>query len=975
MSETMGWKPLLAEDSWHVPRAFPLPAYSEFMPAPRLGRKPYGEPDPDLFTQDDPWGWHVSEAEQEWELRPGLEHIAREIYTSLLALGRGREEHLIHGHQGRNLEGNAYWPPELAARAGKLVHERFVSLLPLALSRTQDDKGRVRWTLFGSSEQGPERGFWRGFDRAPGTENGAEAVAFLCRLLKQVYGEDASDTAGLRSRGFRTVGSAGHHPRRTWAADPLPAWAASLAVADGGPFQDVRYLLTFRPFAHLPDEVRRRYVAGDLHLLPFPGSLVFWGMPTFLRLADGLPQAMQLPLLRLTRRYRGPGIRIPQSGWLHEPGQRQLERQLHEAYLRETFTRTHRWDRVQRHEDELAVLAREDKVVRVLFSTDLDAMGLYDKPMARNCQIWTPDFRAVLDGPRATPEEIARARELVHEGGTFGYRFLYPPMRVGGWEVIWHRPLVAFVSPGEDAATVVHDGPLGYLRATPAEGGPTNRTVELWPCLLRRPLEVAAVTTLRSASDHAGPHTAFNVLALRAAWRGLGERPLPRSFARRLLKLRKDETVEAWLDALPGGVPDPEVSARLRTEIESRLEPPGATSGGTPGGALTHDRTATRAFEETWWRDIATLAHGTFLTKDNADCVLDPVTTAHLQHNRRDLDAMGDFLIGRHREAIAAAGMTGKASCGEVPFAWRTDFPFSLFGGWVANQEGKAHERDILVVIPGKDRSRAIVLADHYDTAYMEDVFDTNRGGSGARLAAHGADDNCSATATLLAATPIFLELSEQGMLKHDVWLLHLTGEEFPSDCMGARAFCQALMEHSLKCHVEGGTSMDLSATRVAAVVVMDMIAHNRPSSPYVFQIAPGDGPGSLRVALQAHLANEAWNRGAAVLNASPERRGRGPGTRSADPAIIPPVAEHPRLRGEVRLHFEPRSSLYNTDGQIFSDVGVPVVLFMEDYDIDRQGYHDTHDTMENIDLDYGAGVAAIAIETVARLAAGLDRV
>ena len=46
---------------------------------------------------------------------------------------------------------------------------------------------------------------------------------------------------------------------------------------------------------------------------------------------------------------------------------------------------------------------------------------------------------------------------------------------------------------------------------------------------------------------------------------------------------------------------------------------------------------------------------------------------------------------------------------------------------------------------------------------------------------------------------------------------------------------------------------------------------------------------------------------------------------------------------------------LYNTDGQIFSDAGVPVVLFMENYDINRKGYHDTHDTLENIDLDYGS--------------------
>jgi hypothetical protein len=48
----------------------------------------------------------------------------------------------------------------------------------------------------------------------------------------------------------------------------------------------------------------------------------------------------------------------------------------------------------------------------------------------------------------------------------------------------------------------------------------------------------------------------------------------------------------------------------------------------------------------------------------------------------------------------------------------------------------------------------------------------------------------------------------------------------------------------------------------------------------------------------------------------------------------------------------------------------VPVVLFMEDYDINRRGYHDSHDTMANIDLDYGAALAATVIETVARVAA-----
>jgi hypothetical protein len=41
----------------------------------------------------------------------------------------------------------------------------------------------------------------------------------------------------------------------------------------------------------------------------------------------------------------------------------------------------------------------------------------------------------------------------------------------------------------------------------------------------------------------------------------------------------------------------------------------------------------------------------------------------------------------------------------------------------------------------------------------------------------------------------------------------------------------------------------------------------------------------------------------------------------------------------------------------------------MEHYDISRTGYHDTNDTMKNIDLDYGAAACAITIESMARAA------
>ena len=89
-------------------------------------------------------------------------------------------------------------------------------------------------------------------------------------------------------------------------------------------------------------------------------------------------------------------------------------------------------------------------------------------------------------------------------------------------------------------------------------------------------------------------------------------------------------------------------------------------------------------------------------------------------------------------------------------------------------------------------------------------------------------------------------------------------------------------------------------------------------------------------------------------------------GKRCTDGITIPETALHLPLSGEVRPTSIRRSALYNTDGQIFSDAGVPVVLFMENYDINRKGYHDTHDTLENIDLDYGAALSAIAIESVA---------
>jgi len=307
--------------------------------------------------------------------------------------------------------------------------------------------------------------------------------------------------------------------------------------------------------------------------------------------------------------------------------------------------------------------------------------------------------------------------------------------------------------------------------------------------------------------------------------------------------------------------------------------------------------------------------------------------------------------------------MDGNAWVGELPFVWQTDFDFSWMGGWLNNQRGKTHERNLLVVIPGRDRAQTVIMADHYDTAYMEDRYK-----KGVRLAAAGADDNCSATAALMLGAPVFLELSRAGRLACDVWLVHLTGEEFPADSLGARHLCQGLVEGTL-CARRASRRKHLGDVKVRGIYVLDMVAHNNERHPDIFQMAPGTGRESLWLAYQAHRAAETWNASTVVWNRRPERRAQDRGRRSKDGRTVPAIARYPQLRGEVRVQFNPKSTLFNTDGQVFSDAGVPVVLFMENYDINRQGYHDSHDTMENIDLDYGAAVAAIAIESVAQTA------
>jgi len=945
---------------------YPLMAYSEFMPSINFTCRAQDGMTKGFFQKDVPLEFSITEYEEAFELQPGLESIALQI---LKALAHLIKEESAEGLSQNKLINNPYWPDELAQQAQTFRKKPLVIFLPLALSLTQDDKGRKRWTFFGASEQGHSRSFWKSFFTSQkGEIPPDEATVFIQSILNAAYGESCSSPADLLQIGFRIFAS-NKDPQKSL----RPMWTSPFIWNDGMNLKGVNYLLSFEPFGTLPEQVKKAYLNGSIHLLPFPGSMLFWGVPGYNQMQSELLMSNQIPLLHIVERHESPyGLRVPQSGWIHVPSRDNPSPPEDFGPLRNTFQRTYREANVRRYEDELAVPGRLDHILHVLFSTDPDDLDLYGKPMARNCQIWTQNHKLLLDGPKATKTELKAALQTIKQGGLFGYRFQYPPLIIESHQIYWHRPLVAYLQPNEEKPVVLNDALYGYFTAYNAERPDFDHPLEFRPSIYKRRIPQTVINLFK---DKVHEHkTITRTLNLVTAQELLGKEKLPYSFARQILMLPENKTIDDWLESFRDcndhNMRKPCVGDQLHDLIDLENKHLPSSNVKALPASLTFSHSAQRSFEIQYWKDICTLSAGKYLNKANSDCILDAATKKKLKHYERDLEALGDFLLAYYRRIIDENGMQGKALAGDLPFKWETDFDFDWWGGWARNQKGLTYERNLIMVIPGRNRQRAVIMADHYDTAYMADVYYKDQGGSGARIASAGADDNHSATAALMRAAPIFCDLSRKGKLACDIWLIHLTGEEFPADCLGSRYLCRQILEKTLKLHLPDDKKYDLSSAEIQGVFVMDMIAHNNEANPYKFQISPGTGPESIRLAYQAHIASEIWNTCTCAWNKRSSRRMREQGKRSPEGKIIPKIAWHPKLDGQIRLPRDPLSTLYNTDGQIFSDAGIPVVLFMENYDINRKGYHDSQDIMTNIDLDYGAAVAAIAIETVARIAA-----
>jgi hypothetical protein len=226
-------------------------------------------------------------------------------------------------------------------------------------------------------------------------------------------------------------------------------------------------------------------------------------------------------------------------------------------------------------------------------------------------------------------------------------------------------------------------------------------------------------------------------------------------------------------------------------------------------------------------------------------------------------------------------------------------------------------QSNLIAILPGTEGGPPVVMADHIDTACEEDTFARTR----QRVTSHGADDNATATAALLGAAAVLRDAHP----RHDIWLVHLTGEEFPADDLGARHFLSEAMR---------------ARQDIRAVVITDFIGWHHPGKP-AFQINPTSIAGSERMA-------------ALALDAARQ--------------LAPELAVIYAARNQLR------NSVFQTDLQEFEFYGIPGILFNEDMDYSDPSSgnphnHQSTDVASTLDPPFAAAVARVAIETTLRLA------
>ena len=237
-------------------------------------------------------------------------------------------------------------------------------------------------------------------------------------------------------------------------------------------------------------------------------------------------------------------------------------------------------------------------------------------------------------------------------------------------------------------------------------------------------------------------------------------------------------------------------------------------------------------------------------------------------------------------------------------------------------------QANLIAIIPAGGAHKCdepVLFLDHIDTAFEADTYDA----TGRRQTTQGADDNVSGLVALIQSVSILKETQKDAC--RDIWLVHLTGEEYPAASLGVVYFLQQLL---------------VKKQPIYTAVLVDMISHRVKRNDPIVQINPSDSAQSVLLA-ELILTNV-----------------------------------HPRIKSNlilkdlqpiIRPWGDPYSYLYNTDGVRFVQYGFSCILFNEHINyhenFERDGYHDTLDTVDLIDSEYGQTVSQYAIATVAMFA------
>jgi hypothetical protein len=237
-------------------------------------------------------------------------------------------------------------------------------------------------------------------------------------------------------------------------------------------------------------------------------------------------------------------------------------------------------------------------------------------------------------------------------------------------------------------------------------------------------------------------------------------------------------------------------------------------------------------------------------------------------------------------------------------------------------------QANLIAFIPAgraKKCNEPVLFIDHIDTAFEQDTYYE----TGERQTTQGADDNVSGLVALLQSVSILKETQKEAC--RDIWLVHATGEEYPAASLGIVYFLRQLLVKKQPIYIG---------------VIVDMISHRVNRTDPIIQINAADSTKSI---LLAELALT---------------------------YVYPQIKNNlilQNLQPVIRKWSDPYAYLYNTDGVRFVDYGFECILFNEHLNyhdnLERTGYHDTHDTVDLVDFEYGQTVSQYAIATVAMLA------